>query len=76
MRAGSTDTRHSSFLLRLGERYMKLTANENKDFAEAERTFHQMVEVYRHCDYTISELPKVTPADRAKFILEQLQLDA
>jgi predicted ATPase len=51
------------------------TDGERKqDFAEAERTFHQMVEVYRQCDYTISELPKMTPAARAEFILERLQL--
>jgi predicted ATPase len=52
------------------------TDNERKqDFAEAERTFHQMVEVYRQCDYVIAELPRVTPAARAEFILEQLHLD-
>jgi predicted ATPase len=52
------------------------TDSERKqDFAEAERTFHQMVEVYRQCDYGISELPRVTPAARAKFILEQLRVD-
>ena len=52
------------------------TDSERKqDFAEAERTFHQMVEVYRQCDYGISELPRVTPAARAKFILKQLRLE-
>jgi predicted ATPase len=52
------------------------TDSERKqDFAEAERTFHQMVGVYRQCDYAISELPKVTPVARAEFILEQLHLD-
>ena len=53
------------------------TDTERKqDFAEAERTYHQMVEVYRQCDYAISELPKMTPAARADFILEQLHVDA
>jgi predicted ATPase len=52
------------------------TDSERKqDFAEAERTFHQMVEVYRQCDYVIAELPRATPAARAEFILEQLRLD-
>jgi predicted ATPase len=51
------------------------TDSERKqDFAEAERTFHQMVAVYRQCDYVVSELPKVTSPARAQFILEQLRL--
>jgi predicted ATPase len=53
------------------------TDTERKqDFAEAERTYNQMVEAYGQCDYEISELPRVTPADRADFILKQLRLDA
>jgi predicted ATPase len=51
-------------------------AERKQDFAEAERTFHQMVQVYRECDYAISELPKLAPPARADFILEQLRLDA
>jgi len=52
------------------------TDNERKqDFAEAERTFDQMAEVYRECGYALSELPKATPAARATFILRQLQMD-
>lgn len=51
------------------------TDNERKqDFAEAERTFEQMVHVYQECGYTISELPKAKPAARADFILEQIEL--
>lgn len=50
--------------------------NERKqDFAEAERTFEQMVQVHRGCGYTISELLKTKPADRTNFILEQIHLD-
>ena len=46
------------------------TDNERKqDFAEAERTFAQMVQVYQECGYTISELRKAKPAARANFIL-------
>jgi len=53
------------------------TDNERKqDFAEAERTFDQMAEVYRQCGYTLLELPKATPAARAIFILAQLHLDS
>jgi predicted ATPase len=52
------------------------TDKERKqDFPEVERTFEQMVQVYRECGYTISELPKTKPAARADFILEQIHLD-
>ena len=47
-----------------------------QDFAEAERTFEQMAEVYLECGYQLSELPKLTPVARARFILEQLQFDS
>jgi predicted ATPase len=45
-----------------------------QDFAEAERTFAHLVEVYRQCEYEICELPRVTTAERAQFILEGIQL--
>lgn len=49
------------------------TDRERKqDFAEAETTFHTLVEVYRDCGYGIVELPKVSPAERADFIVAQL----
>jgi predicted ATPase len=47
-------------------------SERQQDFAEAVRTFEQMVEVYRECGYELSELPKATPADRAQFIIEQI----
>lgn len=50
------------------------TDSERKqDFAEAETTFEQMVLVYRECGYAVSELPKVNPAARADFIVEQIR---
>jgi predicted ATPase len=49
------------------------TDNERKqDFAEAERTFEQMVQVYRECGYAIAVLPKAKTAARADFILKQI----
>ena len=49
------------------------TDSERKqDFEEAVRTFDLMAEVYRECDYQISELPKVPPRARAEFILERI----
>lgn len=51
------------------------TDSERKqDFAEAELTFAKMVEVYQECGYELIELPKITPVDRAQFILEKLSL--
>jgi predicted ATPase len=51
------------------------TDSERKqDFAEAETTFEQMVQVYTECGYTISELPKARPPARADFVLEQIDL--
>jgi predicted ATPase len=47
-------------------------SQRKQDFAEAERTFTQIVQVYRECGYSLSELPRLTPAARAEFILEQL----
>jgi predicted ATPase len=49
------------------------TDSERKqDFAEAERTYLVMNEVYRQCGYEIVELPRVAPRDRARFILSKL----
>jgi predicted ATPase len=51
------------------------TDSERKqDFDESKRTFVQMTEVYRDCGYELLELPKTTPAARARFILEGLSL--
>jgi predicted ATPase len=51
------------------------TDSERKqEFEEAERTYHSMAEVYRECGYQTIELPKLTAAARARFILDQVQL--
>jgi len=51
------------------------TDSERKqDFAEAERTFKQVSEVYRQCGYESILLPKLTPSARAQFILDGLRL--
>ncbi|HTF42717.1 MAG TPA: AAA family ATPase [Terriglobales bacterium] len=50
------------------------TDRERKqDFAESERTFEQITEVYRECGYELLELPRMTPAARARFILHQIK---
>lgn len=49
-------------------------AERKQDFAEAERTFEQMTEVYKECGYEISELPKEPAKERATFVLQQLQI--
>lgn len=49
------------------------TDDERKqDFAEAVRTYDEMTKVYEECGYQVSILPKLDPADRAKFILERV----
>ncbi len=49
------------------------TDNERKqDFAEAERTAHLIAAVYEECGYQVLELPKMDPASRANFILDEL----
>ena len=51
------------------------TDGERKqDFAEAERTYDVVKDVYRDCGYETIVLPKVAPPERARFILEQLRL--
>jgi predicted ATPase len=51
------------------------TDSERKqDFAEAERTFELMAEVYSELGYQLIELPKLTPPERAQFVLAQLDL--
>ena len=51
----------------------KTDGERKQDFAEAETTFEQMVQVYRECGYGVSVLPKSTPQVRADFILQQIQ---
>ena len=52
-----------------------VTDRERKqDFAEAERTFEGLAEVYRECGYEVLELPKESPAARAQFLIERLRL--
>jgi predicted ATPase len=49
------------------------TDNERKqDFAEAVRTYEKITITYQECGYELLELPKLTPPDRAEFILNQL----
>ena len=49
------------------------TDQERKqDFAEAQRTCDQILEVYQECGYEIVELPRTAPEARAEFILEQI----
>ena len=49
------------------------TDSERKqDFAEAERTYFLIVQVYRECGYETMELPAVAPQARARFILSKL----
>ena len=49
------------------------TDEERKqDFAEAIRTHEFIVRVYRECGYKLVELPRVSPHQRADFIVQQV----
>lgn len=49
------------------------TDSERKqDFAEAERTFEVISQVYRELGYDLRELPKLHPHARADYVLEQV----
>lgn len=49
------------------------TDDERKqDFAEAERTYQQIIQVYTECGYELVELPRATSKIRAECILAQL----
>jgi predicted ATPase len=49
------------------------TDQERKqDFAEAQRTCDQILEVYQECGYEVVELPRIAPGERAEFIVEQI----
>ncbi len=50
----------------------EIDAERKQDFAEAERTFEEMTEVYKECGYEITELPKRPAKERATFVLQQL----
>jgi predicted ATPase len=51
------------------------TDSERKqDFAEAERTYSVVKDVYRECGYEIVELPRIDPVARAAWVVTQLQL--
>ena len=50
------------------------TDSERKqDFGEAERTFDQLLEVYRWCGYEAAILPKVTAGERASLVMQRVQ---
>lgn len=51
------------------------TDNERKQpYEEVSRTHDHLVETYRACGYELIELPRISPADRAQFMLEALRL--
>ena len=49
------------------------TDSERKqDFEEAVRTYTELMNTYKECNYDLVDLPKIPPGERAKFILEQI----
>jgi predicted ATPase len=51
----------------------KTDRERKQDYAEAERTYEQMTQVYQDCGYEVSVLPKQAPAARAEFIVRRVQ---
>jgi len=47
-------------------------SERRQNFAEAERTFDVIAQVYRELGYQLCELPKLPPRPRAHFVLEQV----
>lgn len=48
-------------------------SERRQDFAEAQQTFELLKQVYEECGYELVELPKCTAAERANFILKQVE---
>jgi predicted ATPase len=56
-------------------REIYVTDSERKqDFAEGERTYDHLADVYRQCGYEVLEIPRASPAERAQFVVERLHL--
>ena len=57
------------FLAPPGREIYETDRERKQDFAEAERTYAQLAEVYRDCGYELAVLPRLPPPARAEFIL-------
>ncbi|HEY7306877.1 MAG TPA: AAA family ATPase [Bryobacteraceae bacterium] len=64
------------FLAPPWEEIYKTDSERRQDFSEAVRTHDIIGEVYRECGYESVALPRLTPRDRARFILDRLGLTA
>lgn len=53
-----------------------MDAERKQDFAEAEKTFEVMMDVYRELGYEVVELPRLSPRPRAQFIVSRLNRPA
>jgi predicted ATPase len=62
------------FLAPPWEEIYKTDAERKQDFSEAKRTYELLEDVYRECGCEIVELPKLSPGERATFILRRLSL--
>jgi predicted ATPase len=58
------------FLAPPWEEIYRTDAERKQDFAEGERTYHGLVDVYQECGYRSIEVPKAAPDARAEFVLE------
>jgi predicted ATPase len=54
----------------------EVDTERKQDFEEAQRTYRELVSTYKECNYDLIDLPKVSPKERALFILEQISTPA
>ena len=57
------------------EEIYQTNSERKQDFAEAVRTYRYLRSVYQDCGYQTAEVPKLSPAERADFILRTAPLE-
>ena len=60
------------FFAPVWEEIYETDTERKQDFAEAVRTSELMLKVYHECGYKVVELPRISAAERATFIVSQL----
>ncbi|HXF26635.1 MAG TPA: AAA family ATPase [Bryobacteraceae bacterium] len=60
------------FIAPLWKEIYETDSERKQDFAHAVRTYEHMIPVYRECGYNLLELPRLSAAERADFVIHQL----
>jgi predicted ATPase len=61
------------FLAPAWEEIYTCDAERRQSWDEAVKTSELMLRVYRECGYEVIELPRVSPVERAEFILQHVK---